>query len=236
MKTFCQILLIIIGLMTTHSSVSAQESVERSLDNFEKLRITGKIDAKLVPGEENKISLESEDDLDLSKISTEIKKGKLTVKLKSSLFKSHSAVARITYTSLKSIEALADANIDFAEPLKQDTLNLEASSGAKITLESETKMLTIKNFQGGQTLIKGKTSKLNAFVNTGGILSATDLECEEANMRLNTAGKAEITVKKKLTAKVNTKADLSYFGKPEIKDISSSLGGSISAWDEEEED
>ncbi|MFP3860739.1 MAG: GIN domain-containing protein, partial [Bacteroidales bacterium] len=134
MKTFCQILFIIIGLMTTHSSVLAQESVERSLDNFEKLRITGKIDAKLVPGEENKIYLESEDDVELSKISTEIKKGKLTVKLKSSLFKSHSAVARITYTSLKSIEALADANITFADPLKQDTLNLEASSGAKITL------------------------------------------------------------------------------------------------------
>lgn len=235
MKIFCQFLLITIGLMTTHSAITAQESVERSLSDFEKLRISGKIDAKLVPGDENKIYLESEE-IDLEKISTEIENGKLTVKMLSKLFKNPSAVARITYTSLTTIEALADANVSFDKPLKQDTLNIEASSGAKVTLDIESKMLNIKNFQGGQTLIKGKTDKLHAFINTGGILSATDLECEEANMRLNTAGKAEITVKSKLTAKVNTKADLSYFGKPEIKDVSSSLGGTISAWDEEEED
>ncbi|MFO8235097.1 MAG: head GIN domain-containing protein [Bacteroidales bacterium] len=234
MHKLYQTILILTGLLTIHSGILAQESEERTFDDFQSLKITGKIKAELIPGDENKIYIES-DEFELKKVSTEIEKEVLTIKMLSKIFQKPTAYVRVTYKKIESIEARADADIIFTEPIQQDTFKIESSSGANIKLDIETNQLDIKNFQGGQTLIKGKTNLLKAYVNTGGILSATDLNCDEVNIRLNTGGKAEMTVNQKITAKVNTMADLSYFGKPKEKEISTSLGGSVSAWDEEEQ-
>jgi hypothetical protein len=82
-------------------------------------------------------------------------------------------------------------------------------------------------------LVEGETDTLEGYANTGGILTGTDLICQKADIKMNTGGKGEITVKNELEANINTGSDFSYFGTPEVKDVSTALGGSVSAWDEE---
>ena len=64
------------------------------------------------------------------------------------------------------------------------------------------------------------------------VLSASNFECDEVFIRMNTGGNAEIIANKKIEANVNTGAKLSFFGKPKEEKLKTSLGGNITKWDE----
>jgi hypothetical protein len=224
-------LLIAISLFSAFAGFS-QKIADRELNEFKSVKIVGQIQTVLTPGDENKIHIEAED-VEVEKITTEIEDEELTVKLLKHLFKDPTIFVKITYKSIEEVNALADAEITFDKPIIQPNFKLKSSSGAKIELSVDTKLFDVEAFQGGQVVVKGETENLNGYVNTGGILSGTDLKCNRVNIRLNTGGKGELTIKDYLEASVNTGADFSYYGVPSKKDVSKSLGGTISAWDED---
>jgi hypothetical protein len=226
------LLFTLISILFVHfTALSQKEIADRKLSDFNSVQITGQVTAFLIPGDENKIHIEAED-VEVEKISTEVKENELRVKLLSHLFKDPTVYIEITYKNISEITAIADAEINFAQPVIQTDFKIKSTSGANIELQTDTRELSLEAFQGGQVVIKGETDSLDAYVNTGGILSGTDLICKRAEVKMNTGGKAEITVEQMLEASVNTGASFSYFGQPTIKDVSSSLGGTISAWDE----
>jgi len=214
--------------------ISAQGFQEREVKPYSKLKIFGNIKASLIIGEESKVRIETKG-IDPDIIKTEVEDRELQVRVRKGLFsKDKTVFVEIYFQDLNELTTLADADVEFEKPIIQPVFKLKATSGSHVKMAIESETLEIKAYQGGQGEIKGKTDTLNAYVNTGGILSATDLIVQRANVKLNTGGKGEITVKEKIEARINTGADFSYFGKPDIKNINTSLGGTISAWDEEE--
>ena len=185
----------------------------------------------MMVGETPKIKIESKD-LDPDNITTKVEDEELIIRMKKSLFQDREVFVTVYFQSISEITSLADAEIQFEDPVIQDQFKIKATSGSHIKMALQTKKLEIEAYQGGQAQLKGKTDTLDAYVNTGGILSATDLTVQRAKLKLNTGGKGEITVEKSLRARVNTGANFSYYGKPEITDTNTSLGGTISAWDE----
>jgi hypothetical protein len=211
--------------------MAAQGFQEREVKPYSKLRIFGNIQAVLITGKP-KVMIETKN-IDPDNITTEVKNEELEVKMRKNLFKEDKKVfVKIFFQDLDELTTLADAEVDVEDPLVQPVFDLKATSGSHVKMIIESQNLNVKAYQGGQGEIKGKTDTLDAYVNTGGILSATDLIVQNANINMNTGGKGEITVRKKLEARINTGADFSYFGKPESKDINTSLGGTISSWDE----
>jgi hypothetical protein len=210
----------------------AQEIADRKFDDFDEIRIFGNFSVVMEPGTENNVHIESKD-VSLDEIETELEGKELKIKMTSKLFKDPDVFIRVTYQSLESITTLADAEVEFKKPIVQDVFNIKATSGSHIMLEANCKNIEVKAYQGGQVQIKGKTEQFDGYINTGGILSGTDLVCKKVNVKLNTGGKGELTVKEELEARVNTGSDFSYYGTPESKKVSTSLGGNISAWDEE---
>jgi len=152
--------------------------------------------------------------------------------MRTNLFKDVVINLRITYKEINEIKANASAELRFSDQVVAEKIKIESIGGARVVLDVDLKNADLTAYQGGQIDIKGKSVLTNVFANSGGMLSATHLIVEEAKIKLNTGGKAEITVTKKLVAKVNTKSSLSYFGKPEIEEIKTSLGASVSKWDE----
>ncbi len=212
----------------------SQDIEDRKVKEFDQIRIFGKLQVMMVPGTENNVHIES-NNVNLDKIDTEVEEKKLKIKMTSKLLKSErpDVFIRVTYNNLEEITTLADAEVEFDKPIVRDSFRLRATSGSNITLTVNTKDLEIRASQGGKVLVEGKTNYLEGNANTGGILTGTDLICQEAAIKMNTSGKGEITVKKKLEANINTGSDFSYFGTPEVKDVSTALGGNVSAWDEE---
>jgi len=212
----------------------SQDIEDRKVEEFNEIRVFGKLKVLMVPGTENNVHIESKN-VNLDEIDTEVEEKELKIKMTSKLLKSErpDVFIRVTYNNLKGITALADAEVEFDKPIVQDSFRIKATSGTNVTLTLDTRFLEIRAYQGGKVLVEGETDTLEGYANTGGILTGTDLICQKADIKMNTGGKGEITVKKELEAKINTGSDFSYFGTPEVKDVSTALGGNVSAWDEE---
>lgn len=217
---------------------SAQTTEERDVGEFNKIRLWGSLTAEIVQGDKNTVHIESQE-LPLDEISIENDDRELKIKVKPDILSKHEGdelLIKITHKEeIEALHALADADVSFDKPILRKVFKLNVGSGAHVVLEINSKKLDVKAYQGGQAQIMGKTVNLEAYVNSGGILSAIDLICQHADVKLNTGGKGEITVKKELNAKVSTGADFSYLGTPGKENIKTSLGGTISGWDQEEE-
>ena len=209
-----------------------QEVADRKPGEFERVRVFGNMSVRMIPGAEPNLHIEAKG-VSLEKIKTSIDDGELKVKL-SKLFASVAEFyVEITHGELKAVEALGDAEVVFEKPVLAPRFDIQSTMGSMVELAIETQHLDLKAYQGGQVLVKGTADTLDAYVNTGGILSGTDLVCQRVDIRMNTGGKGEVTVEKELEASVNTGSDFSYFGTPPSTDISTSFGGTISAWDED---
>lgn len=211
-----------------------QEIKDEKVADFDQIRIFGKLSVLMVPGTESKVHIESKD-VSLDQIKTEVKEDELRIKMTDKLLKKKrpDVFIKVTFNNLKGITTLGDAEVEFDKPIIQDAFRIKATSGSNIILSLNTEELELRAYQGGKVTVDGKTDTLEAYVNTGGILTGTDLICQKVEIKLNTGGKGELTVEKELVANVNTGSDFSYFGTPEKKDITTVLGGNVSAWDEE---
>ena len=221
-------------LLIAPLSLLSQSYQEREVEPFTQLRIFGNIHAILVTGDKPKVMIESTN-TDPDNVHTKVKEGELTVRLRKNLFKDEKVIVKIAFQELNALTTLADAEVDIETPIIRPVFYLKATSGSHVKMTIESEKLDIEAYQGGQGEIKGKTDTLNAYVNTGGILSATDLTVQKADIKMNTGGKGEITVQQSLNARINTGADFSYYGIPENKKVETSLGGSVSALDEKQE-
>jgi hypothetical protein len=207
-----------------------QEVANRKVQPFERVRIFGKMTVHMKPGTEPGVHIEARG-VSLEKIKTSVDDGELRLKL-SKIFSSPEVYVEITHQELERIKALGDAEVVFEKPMVARSFNIESTMGSVVELAIDSELLDMKAYQGGQVLVKGSTDTLDAYVNTGGILSGTDLVCQRAEVRMNTGGKGEVTVEEELEASINTGSDFSYFGTPPVTKVSTSFGGTVSAWDE----
>ena len=224
------ILIISFGLLLYVAGYS-QNTETRNINDFTKIDVWGNIKIELQKTDNTSIYIDA-GSVPLDEIITEVKKNVLKIKMRSNLFKDVVINIKISYKEISDIKANASAELKFINKIFVEKLSIESIGGARVFLDAESKSSNLTAYQGGQIDIKGKTDFAAIFANSGGIMSATNYITEEANIKLNTGGKCEITVNRKLVAKVNTKSSLSYFGKPEIEEIKTSLGASISKWDE----
>ncbi|OFX82751.1 MAG: hypothetical protein A2W99_06545 [Bacteroidetes bacterium GWF2_33_16] len=210
---------------------NAQNAESRAINDFTKIDVWGNIKIELQKSDSNSLYIDAKS-VPLDEIVTEVKNDVLKIKMRSNLFKDVVINIKINYKEIVDIKANASAELIFPNKIVAEKLTVESIGGARVVLDVELKNSDLTVYQGGQVDIKGKSDFANVFANSGGILSATNLITDEANIKLNTGGKCEITVNKKLVARVNTKSSLSYFGKPEIEEIKTSLGANVSKWDE----
>lgn len=222
-------LIFLLTILSLHGY--SQNMEERKTEAFDKIDIFGNIKVEMRAGQGNTIQVKSEN-IPLNELESTVKNGKLNLKIKSNLFKDEFVHVSVYYTDLNEIYANGSAEIKILDTLKTKNINITSTTGARVILKVDADTLNLNAYQGAQIEIKGNATYMNSFVNNGGILSATDLISEDVKIKMNTRGKAEITVSKKLSAQINTGAKLSYFGMPETEDIKTSLGGKVSKWDE----
>ncbi|MEA3317525.1 MAG: head GIN domain-containing protein [Bacteroidota bacterium] len=228
-KSIITVLILIISIL----SLKAQKVEIRQISPFNKVQISGNFNVELVKGNSGEVKIISED-INPTEIVTELSDNTLKVKMNSKLdvFKDIDVDIFITYKELKSITANASADIVIKDTITSNNFHAKATSAADIELITKIENIELTVLQGAQIIISGDVNKQESYVNTGGILSATNLQCNEVFIKINTGGKAEVVANELIDASVNTGADLSYYGKPKQEKIKNNLGGTISKWDE----
>ena len=225
---------IITGILILFATLTfAQKSEERKIDSFDKIDVFGNIEVVMSLGDTETLRIETKN-IDPSEVSTQVKENLLKIKMSSNLFDDDVKVkVFVTYKVIREISSNASAAVKFNNPVTGDKVVINATSGGRVVLKADLNAVELNAYQGAQVDISGKTKLLEAYVNTGGILAGSDFTADEAYMKMNTGGKAEIIVNKRIEAHVNTGANFSYFGKPEKEDLNTTLGGKITSWDKE---
>ena len=225
--------LITVFFLTITYFVSAQNLETREINSFDKLDVFGNINVEMKQGETESLQIIATN-VDPSEVKTEVKDKLLKIKMKSNLFDDEVKVKIVlTYKEIREISSNAAAEVKVIDTIKGDKIFANATSGGRILMKVDLNAVELKAYQGAHIDISGKAKLQESYINTGGVLAASNFECDEVFIKMNTGGQAEIIANKRIEANVNTGANLNYFGKPENENLNTSLGGKISKWDED---
>ncbi len=225
-------------LTSVSSMVLAQQSQDVTLQSFSKIDMQGIMQVELVKGAVNKITTEALNGASLDDLTIAVSGGELAVKTKifkqltdkdkkktktQKLFK-----VKIEYVNdLATIKAGRGAELEARQTLSGNHLNIEATSGAVLTLNVNVNNLELLSVQGAIVNIEGKAIFQQTKVNTGGELYAFNLSSDEVEVKAHTGGVAQVNAVKALDASAGTGGSISYKGNPSHRNVKSNLGGEV---------
>ena len=223
MKNFALIFLCVSGLL------HAQSRIEKTVGEFNELKVYDLIKVKLVKSDQNKIVIEGKNTNDVVVVNRNDLL-KIRMNLEES-FDGNKTHVTLYYTSLDVIDANEGTYIFSDEPLKQFDLKLKAQEGGSIKLNLQTTFLDVKSVTGGNIEAGGTVKKQKIVLNTGGIYRGEDLKTEETEVSIVAAGEAYVNASKLVDVKIRVGGDVYIYGNPETVNESKAIGGRIKRMD-----
>jgi len=212
-------------LLFTSLHLFSQGNFEKELDTFNKIIVSGNFNVQIIESEQEKIVVKVEN-YDIKNISAEAKEGVLNLKHKPVLNTKFKIYVFIYYKELNDIVLHAGSLVHNSKELNSDTLNIKVSSGSETDLIVKTEKLDLNSSIAGTLKIKGSAESLNLKANSGGIIHASSLKVDSADVKISNGSVVHLDVHKFLKAKILSKAYLDSKGDPEKKEIETRFGGS----------
>jgi hypothetical protein len=197
-------------------------------ENFDHVKGSAGIDVFLTEGSENKVVVEADENL-MDIIETEIHNGKLTIRTSNnkSIGRSKAKKVHVTYVVLKSISASSGADVIANSIVKNETITLDASSGADLEVEVFAKEVYAETSSGADMKVSGKASKLVADASSGSDLNAKNLLVLTCNADASSGADITVNVKDSLKAEASSGGDVNYYGDPAAVTNNGSRSGSV---------
>lgn len=213
-------------LLLPLNATKAQETTQ--LLPFNTVKIMGLIEVNFVNGEEEKIEIKSfGSDGKKLKVSQQNNTLKLST-LKAFINEDLDIRVTVYYKDLEAVTIAGGAKVEFEHVIVSDEFYIRAGSGSEVYLEVDNAALDAQAAEGAHLTIRGKSEKLKAGANTGGILDGHRLECNQGRLRAGTGGEVSAKVNGDLDARANTGGIIRYAGNPTISSKRVVLGGEIS--------
>ena len=206
-------------------------TVERSVGDYEAIAVAGWFDVELVKGREGEISLKGEENL-LEYITTEVKNGKLTIKVKkgynlqSSNWKGGIFIT-VPFESVNSVSLSGSGDIVGKDVLQADNFSASMSGSGDISLAIDADELKTVISGSGDIELSGKARDFKVTVSGSGDVMAFDLMADHVNANVSGSADIKVTANESLIARVSGSGDIRYKGNPEKVDSKASGSGDI---------
>lgn len=225
----CIIALSIIAVST--NLVSAQDSKNVSVKNFNSLAVSSGIDLYLTQGNTETLTIKGDDDLIKDVIVTQSGSG-VTIKYKDGInwgrmFKNQSIKVYVNFKTLTSLTASGGSDVFSQNTIKSDVLNLRASGGADLKLTLSVKDLSVSISGGSDADLKGSGENMNANASGGSDIDAFGYVVNYAKVNVSGGSDANIYVNKGLEAGASGGSDVNYKGSASLKKTTSSKSGDV---------
>lgn len=206
-------------------SASAVAQISRNPGDFDKLKVFDRISVELIPSEAPKVEVTGKR---ASDVIVANKNGELKIAMPpSKLLDGEEVTAKVFYTKLKAIDATEGTHIGSNSPVNAEVLDLNAKEGGIIKLELDVIRLNTRSVTGGSVKISGKSENNKISIGTGGVVEAKNLQTETTDVDINAGGSAEVKASEKVKARTKAGGEIRIYGKPQLLDQKSVLGGSI---------
>ena len=207
--------------------INAQVSETRSLSSFSSVSMGESINVELVKGSKEEALVEVRG-ADLSDVLTDISGDRLRIRMDGNRnFRNVTVNIRLTYVSIDEIDVSSSADLISKGPLVSEDLDIEVSSSGDAILEIEVTNLNIKVSSSGDLDLSGSATYQRVEVSSKGDYNAYDLESEEAELDVSSAGDAYVNVSRRIDAKASSAGSVVDKGNPDKVYGDSSSSGKV---------
>lgn len=210
-------------------SISGNNNVtteDRKTESFNGIKVSSGIDVYLKQGNDFSIKVEADENLH-EYILTEVRDGILHVYTDANIRYSERKVVYVTMKEINSLSTSSAGDIIGQTPVKTDEMRLSASSAGDIKIELYAKKADVNISSSGDITINGEADELEADLSSAGDLNANEFSVREADIRVSSAGNADVNVSERIIARASSAGDINYKGNPKYIDAHSSSAGGI---------
>lgn len=203
----------------------AQNTIEKTVGEFNELKVYDLIEVELIKSSENKVIITGQNKED---VLVNNKNGILKIKMNlEEIFDGKQTKVTLYYMNIDIIDANEGVNIHSKDAIKQFEIDLKAQEGAKIDVNIDVNYANIKSVTGGYIKTIGHVKNQNVVLLTGGVYKGELLNAENTEVDIKAAGEAHINTSKQVDIKIKAGGDVFIYGKPESVNESRVLGGRV---------
>ncbi|NNE02332.1 MAG: DUF2807 domain-containing protein [Eudoraea sp.] len=206
---------------------------ERSTGDYNSIAIAGWFDVALVDGREGDITLEGEENL-LEYIVTEVKNGKLSVKVKKGYYLKPSSWDKgninvtIPFESINAVTMSGSGDIVGKKTIKAVDFNASMSGSGDMELTIEATNTSVSVSGSGDMELEGASENLEIQISGSGDIKAYGLSADNVTATVSGSADIKVTANEMLKARVSGSGDIYYKGNPKKVDSKTSGSGDIS--------
>ena len=207
----------------------AQESVEKKLGDFSKVKVYDLINVKMIKSNESKIQIEGKDRNDVELVN---KNGTLKIRMSPEKYFDGSGInIALYYTNIDLIDANEGSVVSVEAMIDQYEIDLKSQEGAKINADINVKYANIRAVTGGMIRTTGKAKNQDVSVYTGGVYEGEQLETEFSEVSIQAGGEIKVNCTDKLEIKIKAGGDVYVYGNPKTIDENRVFGGRVKRMD-----
>lgn len=198
----------------------AQKSETRTPGSFTQIENNGSWDIHIQQGSKDEVRLES-GSFDLSKVITEVDRGKLKIKLEKGNWKNVDLKVYVTVRELESVGNGGSGDMTLASDFSANNFSIGLSgSGSISTQQIKAEKLNVGMSGSGKVYISGgKAVKAHIGQSGSGDLEALDFVADAVDIGKSGSGNTSIGVNESLTVGSSGSGNIYYRGNPEKQSI-----------------
>ncbi len=204
----------------------AQDHATRDLPHFNEISVGSAVEVILIKGSSEKAEI-SVTGTDAENVITEVSGSELKVHMRSGNYHHVEATVKVTYSELKGISISSAAKVTADDPVSADKMEIDVSSAAKGNINLNVKSLEADISSAGNLIVKGSTLKQEVEVSSAGGYDGENLQCDEAEVSVSSAGHARLQATKYLDAEASSGGSIRYSGNPAKEYTTENSGGSV---------
>lgn len=200
----------------------------RTTSDYEKIAVGGSFDVTLVAGEEGKLTIKIEDNLDEYLI-TEVKDGKLKIKWKKGVNIKTTKGVKITvpFEQINAVSLGGSGTIKTEDVISTHELSLSVAGSGNMHLDVKTSDLSSSVAGSGNMTLNGVTTKLDCKIAGSGNFKGYKLNTVDATAKIAGSGNVYATINGKLNAKIAGSGSVKYEGNATVENVKISGSGSV---------
>ena len=206
-------------------SLSAQDTIEKSVGEFSTLKVYDLINVKMIKSDENRAVIVGDNRKEVQIIN---KNGKLKIRMNlEESYDGNNTVVKLYYTSVEVIDANEGAKITVEDPIEQFEIDLKTQEGGEITAQLKTTYANMRAVTGGIINVSGSSKNQDISIYTGGVFNGEDFKTQQTEVSINAAGEAYLNASEYVDVRIKAGGDVYIYGNPKKVDESKVLGGRI---------
>lgn len=205
----------------------AQRGEERSIENFDRIDISGHFDIYLKKGEKAEVRVEARE-MDLDEIITKVNGSTLRIESTRRNFRDgQKGIIYITFVSLRDIDMSGAGKIISESVIQADDLKIELSGAGSIEVEVDVKNFDVSLSGAGNVEVVGKSQKAEINISGAGNFRGFKLISKEVEVSMSGVGKAQVYATEVLDAEASGVGSIRYRGEPAKVRVKAGFLGSV---------